>query len=165
MTMPTASAALVIRGLSEAQQHVGQELGVSPWHTVTQADIDAFAALTRDHHWIHIDQQRAERGPMGGTIAHGLYTLSLAPKLMSQIVEWGDLGTMLNYGYERVRFPAPLPVGSSVRMRMTLLSATEAPGGAQLVLDQLFEREGSDRPVCVARFLLRFVEEHHATSR
>jgi acyl dehydratase len=75
------------------------------------------------------------------------------------------VGGTIDYGYERVRFPAPLPVGSSVRMRMTLLSATEAPGGAQLALDQVFEREGTDRPVCVASFLLRFVEEHDAPSR
>jgi acyl dehydratase len=156
--MAVAAHARVVRGLSEVRGLLGTELGVSPWHTVTQDEIDAFANLTQDLQWIHVDVARARRGPTGGTIAHGLYVLSLGPKFMSEIVRW-DGFTMLNYGYDRVRFPAPLPVNSRIRMRMTMDAVDDAPGGAQLTLGEVFEREGSERPVCAATFLMRLHEE------
>jgi acyl dehydratase len=157
--MATASETLVVRGRSEARRLAGTELGVSSWHPVTQDDVNAFGEVTGDLQWIHVDPERARRGPMGGPIAHGLYTLSLGPKFMAEIVRWDEFRMMLNYGYDRVRFPSPLPVGSRVRMRMALDAIDEVPGGAQLTLGQVFEREGGERPVCVARFLLRLVEE------
>jgi acyl dehydratase len=130
---------------------------VSSWFEITQPDVTAFARLTGDLFWIHTDVERAAETPWGTTIAHGLYTLSLGPRFMEEIVRWKDLGMMQNYGYDRVRFTAPLPVGSRVRARMTLESFEAKPGGSLLALNQVFEREGGDRPVCVARFLLRFV--------
>ena len=100
---------------------------------------------------------RATETPWGTTIAHGLYTLSLGPRFMEEIVRWEDLGMMQNYGYDRVRFTAPLRVGSRVRARMTLKSVQNKPDGSLLGLTEVFEREGAERPVCVAQFLLRFV--------
>jgi acyl dehydratase len=157
--MRAAGQVRVVRGLSEARGLVGTELGVSPWHGVTQDATDAFANLTEDLQWIHVDVERARQGPSGGTIAHGLHMLSLGPKFMDEIVRWDGFAVMLNYGYDRVRFPAPLPVGSRIRMRMTLEAVDDALGGAQLTLGQLFEREGSDRPVCAATFVLRLQQE------
>jgi acyl dehydratase len=149
--------AQIVRGMSEVRPLVGSELGVSSWVEVTQPDVSAFARLTGDLFWIHTDVERADETPWGTTIAHGLYTLALGPGFMAEIVRWEDLGLMQNYGYDRVRFTAPLPVGARVRARMTLDSVQEKPDGSLLGLSQVFEREGSDRPVCVARFLLRFV--------
>jgi acyl dehydratase len=144
--------------MDELAPLVGSELGLSSWVQITQPDIDAFAKLTGDLFWIHIDVERAAtETPWGTTIAHGLYTLSLGLKFMAEIVRWEDLGIMQNYGYDRVRFTAPLPVGARVRARMTLESVEPKPDGSLLALTQVFERDGSDRPVCVARFLLRFI--------
>jgi acyl dehydratase len=147
-----------IRGLDAARKLVGTELGVTPWHPILQEDVNRFADVTKDLQWIHVDVERAARASMGGTVAHGLYTLALGPMFMDRLVEWRGFGMILNYGYDRVRFPAPLPVGASVRMRMTLESVDDAPGGGQVALGQVFERQGAERPVCAARFLLRLVE-------
>jgi acyl dehydratase len=151
-------ASRVIRGIGDLREAVGQELGVSAWHDVTQGRIDAFAAATDDRNWMHVDPERCAReSPAGGTIAHGLYTLSLGPKFKYEIVAWEDIGIALNYGYNRVRFPAMLPVGSRVRMRLSLDAVKEVGGGVEVTLKEVFERDGGDRPVCVAEFLLRFV--------
>jgi acyl dehydratase len=151
-------AGRVIHGLAELHEAVGQELCVSAWHDVTQDRVDAFAAATDDLNWMHVDPQRCAReSPAGGTIAHGLYTLSLGPKFKYEIVAWEDIGIALNYGYNRVRFPAMLPVGSRVRMRLSLGAVKETGSGVEVTLNEVFEREGGDRPVCVAEFLLRFV--------
>lgn len=149
--------ALTVRGRNELGPLVGSELGVSSWYEITQSDVSAFARLTGDLFWIHTDVERAAETPWGTTIAHGLYTLSLGPRFMEEIVSMKGLGLMQNYGYDRVRFTAPLPVGARVRARMTLESVQDKPDGSLLGLSQVFEREGGDRPVCVARFLLRFV--------
>ena len=146
---------LTITGLDELKAKVGEELGVSEWQDVTQADIDAFAAATGDHQWIHVDPERAMQTPFGGTIAHGLYTLSLGPKLTYELFSVEGVAFGLNYGYDRVRFPAPLPVGSRVRMRATLSSVDDIPGGVQTKITQTFELEGGDKPVCVAESLAR----------
>jgi acyl dehydratase len=147
--------ATVINGLDELKSKVGQELGVSDWLEVTQEAIDAFAAATDDHQWIHVDPERAKDTPFGGTIAHGLYTLSLGPQFSYAMFEIANVAFGINYGYDRVRFPAPLPVGSKVRMRATLTKADEVPGGVQFTVTQTFEREGGDKPVCVADALAR----------
>jgi acyl dehydratase len=136
---------------------VGCELGVSDWHEVRQDGVDAFAQATGDDYWIHTDPVRAAAGPMGSTIAHGLYTLALGPMFTGSIVQFGGFSMILNYGYDRVRFPAPLPVGSCLRMRSALIALDATRTGAQATLRQTFECAGSDKPVCVADSVLRLV--------
>jgi acyl dehydratase len=144
-----------ITGLDELRAANGTELGVTDWHEVTQAEVDAFADVTGDHQWIHVDAERAAQSPLGGTIAHGLFTLSLAPAMTSKLLSFEGFAFALNYGYNRVRFPGPVPVGSRVRMRATLAAVEDIPGGAQITIVQTFEREGADKPVCVAESLAR----------
>lgn len=146
---------LTINGIDELRDKVGQELGVSDWVEVTQEAIDAFADVTDDHQWIHVDPERAKDTPFGGTIAHGLYTLSLGPGLGYGLFTIENVAFALNYGFEKVRFPAPLPVGSKVRMRATLAEVADVAGGVQIRVTQTFEREGGDKPVCVAESLAR----------
>ena len=144
-----------ITGLAELKAAEGQDLGTSDWHEVTQEAIDAFADVTGDHQWIHVDPERAKQTPFGGTIAHGYYTLSLAPMFSDQVFELQGFAFALNYGLNKVRFPAPLPVGTKVRMRAKLKELTDIPGGAQMNVEVTFEREGGDKPVCVAETLAR----------
>ena len=146
---------LTISGIDELKSKVGEELGISEWHEVTQAEIDAFADATGDHQWIHVDPERAAQSPFGSTIAHGLYTLGLGPRLTYETYEIEGFAFGVNYGYDRVRFPAPLPVDSRVRMRATLQSVDDVPGGIQMKVTQTFEREGGEKPVCVAEQLVR----------
>jgi acyl dehydratase len=144
-----------ITGMDELKLAEGEELGTSDWHEVTQDAIDAFADVTGDHQWIHVDPERARETPFGGTIAHGYYTLSLAPMFSEQILRLDGFAFAVNYGLNKVRFPAPLPVGSKVRMRGRLANLEEVPGGAQITMELTFEREGGDKPVCVAETLAR----------
>ena len=144
-----------ITGLDELKAAEGEELGTSDWYEVTQDDINAFADVTGDHQWIHVDPERAAQSPLGGTIAHGLLTLALAPAMTSSLLSFEGFAFALNYGYNRVRFPAPLPVGSRVRMRATLATVDDIPGGAQITIVQTFECEGAEKPVCVAESLAR----------
>jgi acyl dehydratase len=144
-----------ITGLDELRQAQGDELGVSDWHEVTQKDIDAFADVTGDHQWIHVDPERAKDTPFGGTIAHGYYTLSLAPMFTEQVMRMDGFAFAVNYGLNKVRFPSPLPVGSRVRMRARLAELEEIPGGAQITMELIFERDGGQKPVCVAETLAR----------
>jgi acyl dehydratase len=146
---------LTLTGLDEIKDHVGKELGVSEWHLVTQEKIDEFAQVTGDDQWIHIDPERARESPFGGTIAHGYYTLSLAPRFSYDMFKFEGIAFGVNYGLNRVRFPAPMPVGGKLRMRAKLASIEEIPGGAQLTTELTFEREGADKPVCVAESLSR----------
>jgi acyl dehydratase len=146
---------LTITGIDELKAQVGEELGVSDWHEVTQAEIDAFAEATGDHQWIHVDPERAAQSPFGSTIAHGLYTLALGPRFTYEAYSIDGFAFGLNYDYDRVRFPAPLPVDSRVRMRATLSSVDDVPGGIQIKVTQTFEREGEEKPVCVAEQLVR----------
>ena len=147
--------ATTITGIDELNAHVGQELGVSDWYEVTQDVIDRFPEVTQDFQWIHVDVEKAKETPFGGTIAHGLFTLSLGPKFSYEILDIQGFAFGVNYGYDKVRFPAPLPVGSKVRMRATLTKVDEVPGGVQFTVTQTFEREGADKPVCVAESLAR----------
>jgi acyl dehydratase len=146
---------LTISGIDELRAKVGEELGVSDWHEVTQEAINAFADATGDHQWIHVDPERAAQTPWGSTIAHGLYTLSLGPQFTFAMFTIEGFAFGLNYGYNKVRFPAPLPVNARVRMRATLSSVDDVPGGVQLTITQAFEREGEEKPVCVAESVAR----------
>lgn len=135
---------------------VGQEVAVSDWHTITQQHIDQFADATGDHQWIHVDPERARAGPFGTTIAHGFLTLSLVAGFADRSIRVADLRMGVNYGLNKVRFIAPVPVGSRVRMRSELLQATPIEGGQQLLWRNTIELEGSDKPACVAELLARY---------
>ncbi|WP_320670088.1 MaoC family dehydratase [Patulibacter defluvii] len=149
-------AALSVQQLSE---RVGEELGVSSWREVSQATVDAFAEVTGDHQWIHTDPERAASGPFGGTIAHGYLTLALAPVLFDEILALDHFPMSMNYGLDRLRFVAPLAVGSRIRLRARLDAVDPIPGGATLKLTLTFEADGSDKPVCVAQPLYRVLEQ------
>lgn len=146
---------LTLTGLDQVKEYVGRELGVSDWHHVTQQEIDEFARVTGDDQWIHVDVERAKQSPFGGTIAHGYFTLSLAPRFSYDMFTFEGFAFGVNYGLNRVRFPAPMPVGEKVRMRATLASVEEIQGGAQITTELTFEREGGEKPVCVAESLAR----------
>ncbi|GAB7004945.1 MaoC family dehydratase [Nocardioides sp. AN3] len=134
------------------------ELGPTPWREVTQTDVDAFAETTGDRQWIHVDVERAGASPLGGTIAHGLFTLALGPALTYQLISFDGFAHVLNYGYDTVRFPSALPVGSRVRMTATVVAVDEGARGIQLRVRQRFERQGHDRPVAVADSVTLLVE-------
>ena len=146
---------LVIKAIDELRSRLGQEVGVSEWHAVTQADVDRFADVTGDHQWIHVDVDAARSGPFHGTIAHGFYTLSLIPMLSEQVLSLKSFGFAVNYGLNRVRFPAPLPVGSRVRLRLSIEAIEPRPGSTDITLLSSFECEGQDKPVCVAESVVR----------
>ena len=141
--------------LAELAALVGQEIGVSDWITVDQRRIDGFAEATGDRQWIHIDPQRAAAGPFGTTIAHGFLTLSLLPEMGASAMEVRDTRMGVNYGLNKVRFTAPVPVASRLRGRFKLLAYEPIEGGAQLKMEVTMQREGSDKPVCVAVSLAR----------
>ena len=134
---------------------VGQEIAVSGWITVDQHRIDLFADATGDDQWIHVDAERAAKGPFGTTIAHGFLTLSLLPEMAAAAMEIRDTRMGVNYGLNKVRFPAPVPSGSRLRGHFKLLALEPVDGGAQLTMEVTMEREGSDKPVCVAESLAR----------
>ncbi|MCL4691912.1 MAG: MaoC family dehydratase [Candidatus Hydrogenedentes bacterium] len=138
---------------------VGTEIGESDWYEVTQEEINAFAKATHDEQWIHVDVERAKKeSPFGGPIAHGYYTLSLVPYLMDQIWTVKGISAALNYGLNRLRFPAPVLIGSKIRLRAKLSSADDVPGGVQVVMLLAMEVEGGDKPVCVAEGVFRYYE-------
>jgi acyl dehydratase len=146
----------VFASLDELGKAVGEQLGYSDWHTVTQDQINAFADATGDHQWIHIDLEAAAKGPFGTTIAHGFLTLSLIPMLVVQVSRVNGIRMGVNYGLNKVRFPAPVPVGSKLRAGVKVLSFGEIPGGAQAVNEVTIEREGGDKPCCVAETVVRY---------
>ncbi len=135
---------------------VGQHLGYSDWVVIDQARIDGFAEATGDFQWIHVDAERAKGGPFGGTIAHGYLTLALAPALLADIWSVSGVAMGVNYGANKIRFPAPVPVGSEVRMGATLAEATDVEGGVQILLDLAFEVKGASKPSCVAQVVFRY---------
>jgi acyl dehydratase len=146
---------LTINGIDDLKAREGQELGVSEYRTIDQASIDKFADATGDHQFIHVDPEKAKATPFGGTIAHGLFTLSLGPVFSEEVWTMTGVAFALNYGYEKVRFPAPVPVDSKLRMRATLAEVTDVAGGVQIRVTQAFEVEGGEKPVCVAESLVR----------
>jgi acyl dehydratase len=129
---------------------VGQHLGYSGWLTIDQRRIDLFAEATGDHQWIHVDPERAASGPYGSTIAHGYLTLSLVPVLVAEVIDYAGWPARLNYGSDKVRFPAPAPVGSRVRAGVELIAVRDVPSGVQVISRVTVEIEGSDRPALVA---------------
>jgi acyl dehydratase len=135
---------------------MGERLGESAWHRVTQEQVDAFAEATGDRQWIHVDRERARAGPFGGTIAHGYLTLSLAPVLVGSVLHVEGARMTLNYGLNRVRFPAPVPVGSNVRAVVDLAAVEERDGCVQATLGVAFEVEGGAKPACVAEVIYRY---------
>ena len=144
--------------MSSLRDLVGVELEPTSWLEVSQARIDEFAHATGDVQWIHTDPVRAAEGPFGTTIAHGYLTLSLCVPLLSEaLAGLTGYGMSINYGLNRVRFPAPLPAGSRIRARVTVASVDDVPGGDQAVLVATIEREGGQKPVCVAELVLRMM--------
>jgi acyl dehydratase len=141
--------------ISDLQALVGEELGVSEWMTITQEQIDKFADATGDHQWIHTDPERAKAGPFGAPIAHGFLTLSLLPAMTASAFRLKETRMGVNYGLNKVRFPAPVPVGSQLRGRFKLIEYIPLEGGAQMTVECTMEREGADKPVCVAESLSR----------
>ncbi|HEX6196955.1 MAG TPA: MaoC family dehydratase [Jiangellaceae bacterium] len=141
--------------VDELKAAVGTEVGVSEWFEINQDRIDKFADATEDHQWIHVDPERAASGPFGTTVAHGFLTLSLIPGLAAGLasVEGAKMG--VNYGLNKVRFPAPVPSGSRVRARVQLVEVEDVPGGVQTVARVTVERDGGDKPVCVADTVAR----------
>jgi acyl dehydratase len=136
----------------------GRELGTSDWFEVTQNRINTFADATDDHQWIHTDVERAtHESPFGGPVAHGYLTLSLLIPMWSQVLTVTDLTTAVNYGLNKVRFPAPVAVGSKVRLSATLSDVQPIRGGMQLTASAVIEREGGDKPVCIAEPVFRFL--------
>jgi acyl dehydratase len=154
---PHGATVMTISGIEGLNASLGQELGVSDSRPVSQPDIDAFAEVTGDHQWIHVDVERASESAFAGTIAHGYYTLSLGPALAAELYTFAGFSYALNYGLEKVRFPAPMPVGERLRMRAQLSRVTELDGAVQVMITQTFEREGAEKPVCVAEQLVLLV--------
>jgi acyl dehydratase len=141
--------------LAELEALVGTSIGVSDWHDIDQARIDAFAHVTGDNQWIHVDPSRAASGPFGTTVAHGHLTLSLLPVMVMSAFKIADVRMSVNYGLNRVRFPAPVPVGSRLRGHFELLSFEALSGGAQIIANVTIERESHAKPVCVAESVAR----------
>jgi acyl dehydratase len=142
-----------IAGLADL---AGVELGQTDWTEMTQAQVDAFADVTDDHNFIHVDPQRAAATPFGGTIAHGFLTLSLLAPVTQRLLEVTDANVKLNYGVDRVRFPTPVPVGKRFRSSAKITEVTALEGGAQVKVVATVEVEGSEKPALVAELLLRF---------
>lgn len=142
--------------LSDLAACVGQEVAISDWVTITQEQVNQFAESTGDHQWIHIDVERAKQGPFGGPIAHGFLTLSLLPRFFGETLTVTEARMGVNYGLNKVRFPAPVPVGSRLRARLRLLEASPIDNqGYQFAWEVTVEREGGSKPVCVAESLAR----------
>ena len=140
----------VFKTFDDVSAAAGEELGTSDWLTIDQDRVNAFADATGDHQWIHVDVERAKEGPFGGTIAHGYLTLSLVPMFAAQIFSLETPGARLNYGVNKVRFPAPLTVGSRIRCTASLGEVTDIPAGKQMITKYVVEVEGEDKPACVA---------------
>ncbi|RLU83673.1 enoyl-CoA hydratase [Streptomyces griseocarneus] len=148
--------AITVDGLDGLRKLAGSELGTSAWTDVTQERIDTFADATDDHQWIHTDPARAADGPFGAPIAHGHLTLSLFIPLFTGLLDVRGVTTKVNYGLDKVRFPAPVKAGSRIRLAARLASVEDVPGGVQIAVDGTIEIEGSTKPACVLRSLSRF---------
>jgi acyl dehydratase len=149
-------ASTTFTSVDELRSAVGTHLGYSEWWEITQDRVNRFADATDDHQFIHVDPERASQSPFGGTIAHGYLTLSLAVPLSQQIVEVEGIRMAVNYGSNKVRFPAPVPVGSKLRAGAQLESVEDVAGGVQVVYTLTFEIEGGTKPVCVAETVSRY---------
>ncbi len=136
--------------------HVGEQLGPTEWRVFTQDDVNQFADLTDDHNFIHVDPDAAAKTPFGGTIAHGYFTLSMLAPISQSLIEISDLGMGVNYGLDKVRFPAPVPVGARFRGKGEIAEVTEVKGGVQAKVVLTIEVEGSEKPAVVAECLFRY---------
>ncbi|MEV4116244.1 MaoC family dehydratase [Nonomuraea sp. NPDC049695] len=147
---------ITVRGLEEIKTLAGQDLGASSWLQITQERIDAFAAATGDHQWIHVDLERAAAGPFGGTIAHGYLTLSLVIPLYHELVDIQGVTMSINYGLNKVRFPSPVRAGGKIRLAAKVVSVEDVPGnGVQMLCDFTVEIDGSAKPACAAQPVYR----------
>jgi acyl dehydratase len=150
-------AAPIAIDLADLGRHVGQQLGYSRWHEITQEDVSRFADLTNDGQWIHVDTERAASGPYGATVAHGFYTLSRFTSLLGELLAVGGVQTVLNLGVNRVRFPGPARVGARIRLGLAINGVEPVgDGGVQVLYGATFEVEGQDRPACVAEVVFRY---------
>ena len=152
---PPSAAPLRVARLQDLRARVGEVLCTGPWVEIDQRRIDLFAQATDDFQWIHVDRERAAQGPFGTTIAHGFLTLSLLPMLFDRALVIEDVRMGVNYGLNRVRFTAPVPVGSRLRGRFRLLGYEPLEGGAQLVMEVTMELQGASKPACVAESVSR----------
>jgi acyl dehydratase len=157
-TVEGEGTVLTVTTVEQLRAMAGQEIGVSDFRQVTQEQVDEFAEITGDRQWIHTDPERARESPFGGTIVHGYFTLSLAPVLVAEVLPLDGFAMAVNYGLDKLRFPAPLPVGERVRLRVRLDELQDIPGGASLAVTLTFEPESSGKPVCVANALYRVFE-------
>ena len=149
-------AQTVFDGIDEVRAAVGRHLGHSDWTTITQEQVQTFADATGDQQWIHVDVEKAKSGPFGGPIAHGYLTLSLGPMLSPQVFGVSGISMGVNYGCGKVRFPSPVPVGSKLRLGVSLLAVEDVAGGAQVTQEFVFEIEGASKPSCVAEVIFRY---------
>lgn len=147
---------VTVNGLDELKKLAGSDLGTSDWIEVTQERIDTFADATGDHQWIHVDPERAAAGPFGAPIAHGYLTLSLFIPLFTELLDVQGVTTKVNYGLNKVRFPAPVKVGSRIRLAGRLAEVEDVPGGVQIAVDGTIEIDGGTKPAAVLQSLSRF---------
>ena len=154
--MSTSDATAIT--LADLSSMIGKHLGHSNWHTIDQDQINRFADATGDHQWIHVDAERAKAGPFGTTIGHGYLTLSLVPIFVFQLLKVEGAKLVVNYGLNKVRFPAPVPAGSRVRMGAEVAGVEPVAGGVQVTLSASFEIENQPKPACVAEILFRYYE-------
>jgi acyl dehydratase len=150
------STPATVDGIAGVQELIGQPLGPTDWYTVSQEQVNLFADATGDHQWIHLDPERAKDGPFGTPIAHGFLTLSLIVQFMSELLEVSGISMAVNYGLNKVRFPAPVPVGSRIRASAVIDTADEFVGGVQTTMTITIEIEGGAKPACVAESVSRF---------
>jgi acyl dehydratase len=156
-TNTTGGTPVVINGVQGLLDRAGETLGVSDWVDVTQENVDTFARLSGDEQWIHTDPDRAAAGPFGATVQHGFFTLSLSTGLLDQVFRVDDVSVVLNYGLNKVRFTAPLKVGSRTRMHVTLAEAQPVAGGVTVVYHLVYEVAGETKPCCVADLVFRYL--------
>ncbi|MFD5120231.1 MaoC family dehydratase [Streptomyces sp. NPDC058385] len=150
---------ITVNGLAELKKLAGSDLGSSEWIDVTQERIGTFADATGDHQWIHTDPERAKEGPFGAPVAHGYLTLSLFIPMFTELLDVEGVTTKVNYGLNKVRFPAPVPVGSRIRLAARLAGVEDVPGGVQITVDGTVEIEGGAKPACVLQSVSRFYGE------
>jgi acyl dehydratase len=146
----------VFTSVEDLKAAVGEQLGHTDWLDIDQKRVDLFADATGDHQWIHVDPEKAAAGPFGTTIAHGYLTLSLLPLFGPQLLRFDGAKMGVNYGVNKVRFPSPVPVGSRLRATAALTDVADVPAGVQLTMTFTVEREGGDKPVCVAESIARY---------
>lgn len=156
--MTTTTTSTTVATPRDLLSYAGKPLGTSDWREISQSDVDLFAQATGDDQWIHVDVERAKTGPFGSTIAHGYMTLALIAPLFADVLTITELGMGVNYGLNKARFPAPVPVGSRVRLSASVDTAEEIKGGVQIVASITIERENADKPVCVAEAVLRYYD-------